>query len=137
MRVPARERGPVRIGALLPTVLAHYGIDPMSEATADEIKLSKADVAKYLKTREERLALDRQSAALAKQEATLFGRIFAYAKVHAGRKRVCEAFGYVFALCFKPGAIAWKQEYIAACGPDAANAITAPPKESVTITKLP
>lgn len=105
-------------------------------AKANGLVITKAEIAEYMRINAERLALQRKAAALEKQEKSLVSRMVAYVNQTGGKHRSCTLHGYVLALIKKAGQIAWKQEFIAKNGQEAADAIVAPERDALTVTPI-
>lgn len=138
-RIEPRERGPTRVGDLMPSVLARYGIGKMATKAATKVpapKPSKDDLAKLIELSTKRKDLNRQADALEKQEAPLKAKIAAYVEENGGELKACTICGFLARLVSKVGSIAWKQEFIRVNGPEAAAEIKALVGQSLEVVQI-
>lgn len=102
------------------------------------LNVTKAWLENYLALEEQRKAKAREAADLEKQQAELRAQLVAWIAANGGKAKSVQRSGYLLALVKVKGQVPWKQEYIKACGAEAAEALAAKPpmRESLVIEKL-
>jgi hypothetical protein len=86
------------------------------------MSLSKERLEKYVKLREERLELDRRSAAIKNEEEVIAGEIKEFMQKKLAK--IARHQGYLITLDEVAGSVAWKTEYIRDLGAEAATEIS-------------
>lgn len=94
---------------------------------------TQKEIARYLEVRDQRHALERQAAALKKEEERLEERLRQCVALYGGRDRTTMRHGYVLAIRAVPGAVRWKEEFQKHFGEEKANQLPKPVRHALHV----
>lgn len=97
--------------------------------------VTRADIVDYLRTKQERLDLDRQSRDKAKLEKDFEKKLRAWVEAKGGDARSVERSGFVLAIKTKAGTVKWAEEFLRLAGEEEAKRLrdAAPPVEFLSV----
>lgn len=98
---------------------------------------TQKEITRYLEVRDQRHALERQAAALKKEEETLEKSIRQCVALYGGRDRTTIRFGHVLAIRAVAGQMRWKEEFLKHFGEEKAEKLPKPVRLALHVEPVP